>query len=94
MFWFSLGTMMSNWEHPSSDYLKKLALVHRYVGATRPFAQPFSYFGRWLNPAPRAEWRRPEPAFSQQGRGETLPGLTLVNVGTRVAQPLSNIFTN
>jgi hypothetical protein len=53
MFWFSLRTMMSDWEHPSSDYLKKLTSVHYSVGATRPFAQLFSCFGRRLLPPNR-----------------------------------------
>ena len=93
--------MMSNWEHPSSDYLKKLASVHSYVGATRLFAQPFSCFGRRLNPAgiyPHSTLLKSDAILSARflGRvvGETQPGLTLVNVGTRVAQPLPNIFTN
>ena len=32
--------------------------------------------------------------FLGRAVGETQPGLILVNVGTRVAQPLPNIFTN
>src|SRR5579859_4758021 len=57
MFWFSLGTMTSNWEHPSNDYLTKLASVHCSVGADSPFAQLFSCFGRRLNPAAEPESR-------------------------------------
>jgi hypothetical protein len=47
--------------------LRNFASVHCFVGATRPFAQPFSYFGRRLNPA-----AEPESVRSAQDSGEPL----------------------